>query len=104
MQQIKTLLFGKSKNNKTTQWSVYVDGAQVIVEYGYIDGKKQLSEYTATAKNVGRANATTPEEQAVKEASALWVKQIERNLYRETIEELDDLVLLPMLALMKLSS
>ncbi len=98
MQQIKTLLFGKSKNNKTTQWSVYVDGAQVIVEYGYIDGKKQLSEYTATAKNVGRANATTPEEQAVKEASALWVKQIERNLYRETIEELDDLVLLPMLA------
>lgn len=98
MQQIETVLFGKSKNNKITQWSVFVDGSHVIVEYGYVDGKKQFSEYTTTAKNVGKANATTPEEQAVKEARALWVKQIERNLYRETLEELDNLVLLPMLA------
>ena len=98
MKQIETTLFGKSKNNKITQWSVYVNGASVIVEYGYVDGKKQLSEYVTTAKNVGKANATTPEEQAEKEAIALWVKQIERNLYRKTVAELDNLILLPMLA------
>ena len=99
MKQIQTKLFGKSKNNKFKQWSVYVDGADVITEYGYIDGKLQQQRYTATAKNIGKANQTTPETQAIIEANAAYVYQIDRNQYRPTIDDLDNIaVRLPMLA------
>lgn len=99
MKQIQTKLFGKSKNNKFKQWSVYVDGADVIAEYGYVDGKLQQQRYTATAKNIGKANQTTPETQAIIEANALYVYQIDRKQYRPTIDDLSHIaVRLPMLA------
>lgn len=68
----------------------------VHTEYGLLDGKKQLSQFEATPKNVGRSNETTAEEQAVLEAQALWLNRKERK-YRESIAELKD-NLRPMLA------
>lgn len=57
----------------------------------------QVSRKTCVPKNVGRANATTAEEQAVQEAEALYVHQKTRK-YRESIEESKYDLLLPMLA------
>lgn len=51
-----------------------------------------------TGKNIGRANETTPEEQAQLEAEAKYKKQLDK-LYRPTIEELESVGnKLPMLA------
>ena len=90
MKQIKSTLYGQSKAGKVKVWKVFVDPPKVVVEYGYLDGKKQTQETLCEGKNIGRSNETTPEEQAIKEAESKWTKQKERKLYVETIEELSE--------------
>lgn len=51
-------------------------GDTVIVEFGQLNGKMQSKSTICTAKNVGRANATTPEQQAILESAALITKKI----------------------------
>ena len=48
----------------------------VIVEFGQLNGKMQSKSTVCTAKNVGRANATTPEQQAIIEAQAKYVDKV----------------------------
>lgn len=74
---------------KFRQWSVWTEGAEVIVEHGQLGGKLTQKRYTAEPKNVGRANATTAEEQAIQEADAKVVKQLKSGYYY-TIEEAAD--------------
>jgi ATP-dependent DNA ligase len=71
---------------KFRQWSVWTEGAEVIVEHGQLDSKLTQKRYTAEPRNVGRANATTAEEQATQEAEAKVVKQLKSGYYH-TIEE-----------------
>ena len=51
-------------------------GDTVTVEFGQLNGKMQYKSTVCTAKNVGRANATTPEQQAILEAQAKHVDKI----------------------------
>ena len=88
MKQIKTTLYKKSKTGAVQQWSVFVEGSEVIVEWGKLDGKLQTESYQCFAKNVGRSNQTSPEEQAEMEAIAKWEKQIKKN-YSEDINSSD---------------
>ena len=88
MRQIKTTLYKKSKTGSVQQWSVFVDGDEVIVEWGQLDGKLQTESYQCFAKNVGRSNQTSAEEQAELEAIAKWQKQIKKN-YSENISNSD---------------
>lgn len=74
---------------KFRQWSVWTEGAEVIVEHGQLGGKLTQKRYTAEPKNVGRANATTAEEQAIQEADAKVAKQLKTGYYY-TIEEATD--------------
>lgn len=70
-------LFSRTSTGAIQQWTVQIDGDKFRVESGQTDGKKVLSEWTVCeAKNVGRANATTPSEQALSEAQAKWDKKI----------------------------
>ena len=99
MKQVNATLYGSSKGNKVKEWKVFVDGCKVIVEYGYLDGKKQTQETLCEGKNIGRANETSPVDQAFKEAESKWTKQKERKLYVENIDELTEPVKqYPMLA------
>ena len=51
---------------------------------GQVDGKKTVSEYTICyAKNVGKANATTDEQQAIAEATALRKKKLEHGYFED---------------------
>jgi len=95
---MQKILYGKSKNGKVKQWLARVDGSSVYIQYGYIDGKQQTTIVKAKPKNVGKKNATTAEDQAVKEFEALVKAQIDKEKYRETIAELDDIGISPMLA------
>ncbi len=70
-------LFSRTSTGAIQQWTVQIDGDKFRVESGQTDGKKVLSEWTVCeAKNVGRANATTPSEQALSEAQAKWDKKV----------------------------
>jgi ATP-dependent DNA ligase len=75
------VLYGESSHGKRKMWQVAViareDGAGVIrTTHGYEDGKKVVNERAVeTGKNLGRANATTPLQQAISEAKALWKKK-----------------------------
>ena len=90
-------LYHKSKTGATVQYTVWTEGADIVTEYGQISGQMQISRQTAVAKNVGRSNETTPEEQAILEAKAKHKKKLDGK-YSLTIEESKEEVFLPMLA------
>lgn len=56
-----------------------VSGNKMMTKYGQVDGKEQYTEDTIKeGKNIGKANETTPEEQAQAEAKSKWEKQIKK--------------------------
>lgn len=79
-------LYGKDKAGGLKVWSVTTEGADVIVSHGKLGGKIQTKTTTSEGKNIGKANETSPAEQAVIEAKAKWVKQ-KKSGYFETQEE-----------------
>jgi len=86
----KKTLYGVDKKDGAKQWSVWTEGAEVVVEWGKLDGKLQTKRTKCKPKNVGRSNETTPEQQALLEAQSKWNKQYDK-YYRETLEEAEDL-------------
>lgn len=78
---MKTLptLYKKTSTGATQMWEIGVDANTIIVNFGQVDGKIQRTEEVIkSGKNVGRANATTPEEQALAEATAKWEGKIKK--------------------------
>lgn len=92
------LLYGLDKSGNLKTWRISVENNKIIICFGKEGGKQQLKSEVVEGKNIGRANETTPAEQAELEAMSRWRKQIDKG-YRETKEELEELPLLPMLAL-----
>lgn len=91
-------LFGKDSKGNIKVWGVAVEGNKVLVSHGRLDGKLQVKTTVCTPKNVGRANETSGEAQALLEADSKYKKQMDK-LYRPTIEELNTVGNdLPMLA------
>jgi DNA ligase-1 len=91
-------LYGEASTGKAKQWFVSVEergtgaGASastvgvVIVSHGYVGGKFQTNErIVSVGKNIGKKNETTPVQQAVSEAQALWNKKRDAG-YSETLE------------------
>lgn len=85
MKKLDTL-YGVDKKGGVKQWSVWSDNGVVYVEHGKYGGKLQVKETVCEAKNVGRSNETTPEQQAESEAQSKWEKQYKK-YYRRDIEE-----------------
>lgn len=91
-------LYGKDTKGGIKEWSVEVSGNEVVVTHGKLGGKMQTKVTACSGKNIGRANETTPEQQAILEATSKYNKQLDK-LYRHTIEELEEVGhQLPMLA------
>lgn len=86
MLQTNPTLYGKDSAGNIKQWSVYTNGSEVTVAHGRLGGKITEKTYTAEAKNVGRSNETTPEQQAELEALAKWTKQLKRGYYKTIAE------------------
>lgn len=82
-------LYKRTKKGQTQQWTIVVENNTFYTIEGIVGGKLTSSLPTVCeGKNVGRSNETTPEEQAAKEAQALWQKKIDRS-YHESIERCD---------------
>lgn len=91
-------LYGLDKGGKYKVWSIWTEGHELYIMHGAENGKMQAKCENVWGKNIGRSNETTPAEQAELEAMSRWRKQVDKG-YRETKEELEELPLLPMLAL-----
>ena len=90
-------LYRKGKKGETLVWRTWAKDGFIYTEHGQEGGQLQVSEKEVYPKNIGKANETTKEEQAVKESQALYKNKLTRK-YRETKEEADAGVFLPMLA------
>ena len=79
-------LYGKDSKGNLKVWSVASLNGEIAVVHGKLGGKLQTKITKAVGKNIGKANETTPEQQADIEAEAKWVKQ-KKNGYFESKEE-----------------
>lgn len=79
-------LYGKDSKGGLKFWRVETFGDCITVTHGKLDGKWQTKDTVCKGKNIGKANETTPEQQALIEAEAKWVKQKKQG-YFETAEE-----------------
>jgi DNA ligase-1 len=86
-------IYGLEKNGKIKMWQANVyeedDIAICEIEYGYIDGKKQLvsREYTS-GKNIGKKNETTPIQQCLLETTKKWTDKKEKESYSECVPDI----------------
>lgn len=89
-------LYSLSSKGKTQVWSIRVEGNELVSTYGVLDGAMQVERKAIQGKNIGKANETTPEQQALLEAPRVWKTKVDKG-YVESIEELST-PFLPMLA------
>lgn len=83
-------MFSRTSTGATQQWSVIVEGNTFYVIAGQLNGKLVTSEPTVCeGKNIGRANQTTPKEQALSEAQSKWEKKLKTG-YTENINKIDE--------------
>ena len=80
-------LYKKTSTGQDQYWRIEVKGATIITYYGKVGGKEMTTEDTIKeGKNLGKANATTPEEQAQLEATSQWEKKLKKG-YVKDIED-----------------
>ena len=78
-------LYKLSTTGKLLQWDIRVednqDGtASIVTDHGQVGGKIQTtSDLITGGKNIGKANETTVQEQANKEALSKWKKQFDKD-------------------------
>ena len=82
-------LYKRAVNGKVNEWTVEIGKICFRTISGYTDGVKTTSEWTCcSGKNIGKKNETTPEQQALAEAQAMWTKKLELGSY-ESISDID---------------
>lgn len=92
-------LYKRNIDGSTQQWTAEVEGNKFRTVAGRKDGKLITSEWTiCVGKNPDKANATTPEQQALKEVQALTQKKRDKG-YGDSADDLDGHgIIKPMLA------
>lgn len=79
-------LYKRTSTGATQQWTISVDGAVITKEYGQVGGALQIAtDKILEGKNLGRSNATTPEQQAEAEALSQWQRKREKH-YQENVD------------------
>lgn len=69
-------LYKRTSTGAIQQWTIAVDDATITTTYGQVGGAMQTTTDVITdGKNIGRSNATTPQQQAHAEAAAQHEKK-----------------------------
>lgn len=89
-------LYSKSSTGALLLWQIAVDGASYIVTHGQLNGKMQTKVTKTKAKNTGKLNATTPEQQAIVESDAKFELQKKKGYYLTKEEALSHIECNPM--------
>lgn len=70
-------LYKKNTTGGLQEWSIDVDKNTITTKFGQLGGSIQTTVDVVTeGKNIGRSNATTPEEQALAEAKSAYEKKL----------------------------
>lgn len=77
------ILYKMDSTGKLRTWSIVTSEATYSVSHGALGGAQQATSVVCQGKNVGKANETTGEQQAISEAEGLWRKQRDRKGYTE---------------------
>ncbi|MBR6515293.1 MAG: hypothetical protein IKT40_00410 [Bacilli bacterium] len=89
-------LYKRNVNGSINEWAVHYDDQGYWTEYGLVDGAITSSDKVLVeAKNIGKKNETTVEEQALKEATAIWKKKIKSENFVENIDDVDNIAFQP---------
>ena len=72
-------LYKTSKTGSVQIIDIEIVGPTYTRTWGKLGGKMQSKSITAKAKNIGKTNETTAEEQAILEAKAIWAKKQKAN-------------------------
>jgi len=91
---IKTLpiLYGVSRVGKVKQWQASVHSndegtATIIINSGYVGGKiRDIPKVVRKGKNIGKANETTPFEQALSQIESQWSGKRDQNYEPEQMD------------------
>lgn len=77
-------LYKQTSTGAQQEWTISVEGSTIIKRFGQTGGAIQEARDTVTkGKNVGRANETTPEQQALAEAQSQWEKKQKAKGYHQ---------------------
>ena len=87
-------LYKTAKTGATQIIDMEIIGDTYTRTWGQLDGKMQEKATIAKGKNIGKANESSPEAQAILEAEAVWTKKQKANY--STSPEAPVSVLLPM--------
>lgn len=80
-------LYKKTSTGAIQSWEISVEGATIITHYGQVGGKIQEARDTIReGKNLGRANETTPAQQAELEAKSQYTKKKDKG-YVEDLKQ-----------------
>lgn len=83
------ILYSRTNLGSIQTWQIIVEGDSYYTIHGQQDGKLQTTEKTVCKpKNEGKKNGTTGEQQALREADALWKKKKAAGSY-ENIADID---------------
>jgi len=81
------ILYKKTSTGAIQQWEVSSGRTGYTVSFGQVDGKIQSTYVEVpSGKNLGKANATTQEQQTYLEAKYKWEKQLKKG-YVENIDQ-----------------
>lgn len=89
-------LCSKGSKGEIRTWEIEAEGNSYIMSHGMKGGKITSKTIKVEGKNVGRANETSPEEQAVREAQAKFDKQLKRGYFKTEEEARSSVKMTPM--------
>lgn len=80
-------LFKKNAAGGSQQWTIGTDRNVIVTRWGQVGGAiQETRDEVKSGKNLGRANGTTPEQQAALEAHSHWEKKLKKGY----VQSLDD--------------
>lgn len=69
------ILYSRTAKDAVNTWYCFAEGPEVVTVWGQEGGQQQTARFTCEPKNEGKKNATTAEQQAVKEVKALYARK-----------------------------
>lgn len=98
MGEFRETVYKKDTKNKIRFLTISTKKGELIQTSGLIDGNPVEHRKMAKPKNVGKANETTTEYQAVLEAESKLKKKLDEGYFFTVLEAENEVVVLPMLA------
>lgn len=89
-------LYSRGSKGEIRIWEIVAEGNSYTMTHGVKNGKLVNKTIKCQGKNAGKANATTDEEQTIKEAQAKWEKQLKRGYFQTEEEALNSIDFTPM--------